>query len=138
MPINHQPNIHLDYGPHCFEAGGLEIRYGYHYSSGHELREQVIRVSAVDISPPLSADLTKIYGSLRKRIPVSEAVRLPQVVAPLKSRVEREVRVEKAGWTDTESVVCARIQDAIRKLAWQDYERLMGHHVLGADKNGRA
>jgi hypothetical protein len=169
MPIKHQLNIHLDYGPHCFEAGGLEIRYGYHYSGVHELREQVIRVSAVDISPPLSADLTEIYGSLRKRIPASETVRLPhvsvqpeietggltfvvldqaratlvpfarlyyyEVVAPLKSRVEREVRVDKSGWTDTESVVCARIQDAVRKLAWQDYERLMGHHVLGADKN---
>jgi hypothetical protein len=163
MLFKHQLSVHLDYGPTCFEPGGLEVRYGYHQSGVHELREQVIRVRASDIAPELRFDLAELYAALEKRIPIPEAVRLPhaavqpeiqpggltfvvldqsraaalpiarlyyyEVIAPLESRVERQVRAEKPDWTDLERTVCFRVQASVRKLAWADYQRLMGHHI---------
>ena len=77
MVLKHQLNIHLDYGPHCFEQWGLEVRYGYHYSGEHQLREQVIRIGENHIEPNLKTDLAFIYKALKSRIPEPELVRLP-------------------------------------------------------------
>ena len=170
MPLKHQINIHLDYGPHCFELWGLEVRYGYHYSGEHQLREQVIRIGANHIEPKLKIDLDSIYEALKSRIPEPEAVRLPHAevkptlrpagltfvvldqtrakvlpiarlyyseeVDPLGSRIERRIYLEKPDWTGTEREVCERVRKSIRKIAWNDYERLMDHHLFGAAENG--
>ena len=169
VALKHQLNIHLDYGPHCFEAWGLEIRYGYSFSGEHQLREQVIRTQASNLAPELKADLNTIYNALRVRIPEPEMVRLPHAevlpsiqpagltfvildqsraaqwpiarlyyyeeAKPLGSRIEKRVYLEKRDWTTTELVVCDRIRESIRKIAWQDYERLMGHHLFGTTRD---
>ncbi len=169
MALKHQLNIHLDYGPHCFELWGLEVRYGYHYSGEHQLREQVIRVGADHIEPKLKIDLDSIYEALKGRIPEPERVRLPHTevkptvrpagltfvvldqtramtlpiarlyyyeeIEPLGSRIERRIYLEKPDWTSAENEVCEGVRESIRKLAWKDYERLMGHHLFGAAEN---
>jgi|SRR3972149_10143605 len=166
----HQLNIHLDYGPHCFEQWGIEIRYGYHYSGEHQLREQVIRIGANRIDPELKKDLSSIYEALKNRIPKPEAVRLPHAevtpkispaglafvvldqarakalpiarlyyyeeIEPLGSRIERRIYMEKPDWKDAESEVCERVRENVRKIAWKDYEHLMGHHLFGVAENG--
>jgi len=170
MRLKHQLNIHLDYGPHCFEQWGLEIRYGYHYSGEHQLREQVLRIGANHVEPELKMNLDSIYDALKNRIPEPEAVRLPHAevkpkitpagltfvvldqkraktlpiarlyyyeeVEPLGSRIERRIYLEKHDWTDAEREVCQRVREIVRKIAWNDYERLMGHHPFGAAERG--
>jgi hypothetical protein len=170
MLLKHQLNIHLDYGPNCFEAWGLEIRYGYHYSGEHQLREQVVRIQAADLKPELKANLNAIYDALRCRIPEPDIVRLPHAVvrpsirpagmtfvvldqtradrlsiarlyyyeevAPLGSRIERRVYLEQPDWSCEEREICNHIRDVVKKMAWQDYERLMGHHLFGAAEEG--
>jgi hypothetical protein len=169
MGLKHQLNIHLDYGPTCPD-GGLEIRYGYHYSGPHQLREQVICLKQSEIAGPLRKDLAEVYSALERRIPAPENVRLPhasirpdvksggltlvvldqaraptlpmarlyyyEIVASLNSRIEGQVRVERDGWTPTELEICVRIAEGVRKLAWQDYERLIGHHLFGENDGG--
>ena len=170
MPLKHQLNIHLDYGPHCFELWGLEVRYGYHYSGEHQLREQVIQIGANRIEPELKAALDSIYESLKSRISEPTAVRLPhsavkpmvrpagltfvvldqsrakalpiarlyyyEEIEPIGSRIERRIYLENPDWKENEHVVCERVREDIRKIAWKDYERLMGHHLFGAAENG--
>jgi len=170
MPPKHQLNIHLDYGPQCFELWGLEVRYGYHYSGEHQLCEQVIRIAVNHIEPALKTDLDSIYESLKSRIPEQAAVRLthsevtPKVrpagltfvvldqsrakalpiarlyyyeeIEPIGSRIERRIYLENPDWKETEHEVCERVQENVRKIAWKDYERLMGHHLFGAAENG--
>ena len=166
MPLKHQLNVHLDYGPTC-PGGRLEIRYGYHHSGVHQLREQVLVLSRDEIPAKLRTDLTEVYAALERRIPDPDLVRLPhasirpelesggltfvvldqarasklplarlyyyETVEPLSSRIEREVRVERAGWTPSELDICSRITERIRKLAWEDYERLMGYRLFGKE-----
>jgi hypothetical protein len=75
--LKHQLNIHLDYGVHCFEPGGLEVRYGYHYSGEHQLREQVVQIPSAKLEADLKSDLDALYEMLRLRIPLPMPVRLP-------------------------------------------------------------
>ena len=165
MHLKHQLNIHLDYGIQCFESFGLEIRYSYHYSGAHKLREQVMRLKVADIEPELKADLDTIYEALRQRIPEPDIVRLPhsevqpdirpvgltfvvldqarsallpiarlyyyEEIESLKSSIERKVYLEKPDWNENELKVCKRVKNTVRRLAWQDYERLMDHNLLG-------
>ena len=170
MSLKHQLNIHLDYGPHCFELWGLEVRYGYHYSGEHQLREQVIQIGANHIEPELKTALDSIYEFLKSRIPEPAAVRLPhsevrpkvrpagltfvvldqsraqalpiarlyyyEEIEPLGSRIERRIYLEKPDWKETEHVACERVREDVRKIAWKDYEHLMGHHLFGAAEIG--
>ncbi len=170
MSPKHQLNVHLDYGPQCFEPGGLEVRYGYHYSGEHQLREQVVRIPPATIAPELKTDLDALYEILRRKIPEPEVVRLPHAairptirpagltvvvldqsraaqlpiarlyyyeeVDPLRSRIERRVYLERPGWSAPELQVCDRVRETVRKLAWQDYSRLLEHHLFGPAEEG--
>ena len=77
MSLKHQLIIHLDYGTQCFELGGLKVRYGYHYSGEHQLREQLVRIAAAELAVELKADLDAVYEILQTRIPQPSPVRLP-------------------------------------------------------------
>ena len=170
MAQKHQLNIHLDYGPNVFEPWALEVRYGYHYSGEHQLREQVLRIPSGEIGTQLAADLKELYEALRRRIPEPEMVRLPHAeiqpqilptglayvvldqaraaelpiarlyyleeVEPIGSRIERRVYLERPDWEQTELALCKRVREAVRKLAWEDYSRLMGHHLFGPEEEG--
>lgn len=170
MAQKHQLNIHLDYGPSAFEPWALEVRYGYHYSGEHELREQVLRIPAGEIGAALTADLKELYEALRRRIPEPKTMRLPHAeirrqvrptgltyvvldqaratrlpigrlyyleeVEPLRSRIERRVYLERPDWQQSELPLCKRVREAVRKLAWEDYSRLTGHHLFGPEEDG--
>jgi len=165
VALKHHLNIHLDYGPQCFEPGALEVRYGYHYSGEHQLREQVLRIPQVEIAAELKSDLDGLYDALNRRIPDPEIVRLPHAavrptvrpagltfvvldqartaqlpiarlyyyeeVEPLRSRIERRVYLERPDWSATDLPLCDRVREAVRKIAWEDYTRLLGHHLFG-------
>ncbi|MGE5219625.1 MAG: hypothetical protein ACM3SP_21700 [Chloroflexota bacterium] len=166
MPLKHQLNIHLDYGIQCFEPGGLEVRYGYHYSGEHQLREQVVQIPRAKLDPDLKSDLDALYEMLRGRIPQATPVRLPhaeivptirpggltfvvldqarqeqlpiarlyyyEIIEPIRSNIERRIYLERPDWTDNELKVCKRVREKVRKIAWDDYSGLMGHHLFGA------
>jgi len=116
--MKHQLNIHLDYQP----GGALEVRYGYHYSGQHQLREQVLSIPGPMISADLRLDLDDLYEALRGRAPAPEIV--------------RRVYLERPEWSLAELPICDRAREAVRKLAWQDYERLLGHHLFGPAEEG--
>ncbi len=162
----HQLNIHLDYGPQCFELGGLEVRYGYHYSGEHQLREQLVRIPAAELQPALKSELDVLYETMRQRIPEPASVRLPhaeirptirpggltfvvldqaratklpiarlyyyEIIEPIRSNIERRVYLEQADWTEEELETCKGIRDKVRNIAWEDYSRLIGHHLFGS------
>ena len=168
MPPKHQLNIHLDYGPNVFEPWGLEVRYGYHYSGEHQLREQVLRIPPEEIGESLTTDLAALYDALSMRILEPAMVRLPHAeirptirptgftfivldqaraellpiarlfyleeVTPLRSRIERKVYLERADWGEKEHPLCKRVRDVVRKLAWEDYSRLVGHCLFGPEE----
>jgi hypothetical protein len=170
MEYRHQLNIHLDYGPQCFQVGGLEVRYGYHYSGEHQLREQVMLIPEERLEPGLRADLDQIYAALAGRIPEPDVVRLPHAeirptirttgltfvvldqtravqlpiarlyyieeVPEVGSSIERRVYIEQPHWTVEEREVCDRVRQRVRKLAWEDYSRLIGHHLFGSAEGG--
>jgi hypothetical protein len=50
-------------------------------------------------------------------------------VGGLQSRIEGQVRMERPNWTPAELEVCERTRHGVRKLAWQDYERLIAGHL---------
>jgi len=52
-------------------------------------------------------------------------------IESLKSSIERKVYLEKPDWNENELKVCKRVKNTVRRLAWQDYERLMDHNLLG-------
>ena len=204
MSSKHQLNVHLDYGIQCFELGGLEVRYGYHYSGEHQLREQLVQIPARELEKKLATDLDALYEVLRVRIPDPSSVRLAhaeivptirpggltfvvldqarekllpiarlyyyEIVEPLRSNIERRVYLgacrelapskqesttyepslvckllilgcrplipdrllERPDWTSDELKVCRRVAEAVRKIAWNDYSHLRGHHLFGA------
>ena len=166
MSSKHQLNVHLDYGIQCFELGGLEVRYGYHYSGEHQLREQLVQIPARELEKKLATDLDALYEVLRVRIPDPSSVRLAhaeivptirpggltfvvldqarekllpiarlyyyEIVEPLRSNIERRVYLERPDWTSDELKVCRRVAEAVRKIAWNDYSHLLGHHLFGA------
>ena len=53
-----------------------------------------------------------------------------ETVEPLNSRIEGKVYLEKPDWVEEELLICRRVKQAARKLTWEDYERLIGHHLL--------
>jgi hypothetical protein len=77
---------------------------------------------------------------------VLDEARAPQVpiarlyyyeeVAPLASSIGDQVSIERSGWTVPELTICKRIQDPVRKLAWEDCSRLMEHRLLGPAEEG--
>lgn len=73
--MKHQLIIHLDYSPDVLSPPS-EIRYSYPLSGPHELKEQVVHVSAAEISNQVKESLDDLREALLGRIE-AKSVRLP-------------------------------------------------------------
>jgi len=83
--FRHYLDTHIDYWLDENEQllGPVEVRYGYHYSGVHHLREQVVQVPVTGMSTAESDRLIAVYQILKGRIPAPKPVRLPHaIVAP--------------------------------------------------------
>jgi hypothetical protein len=75
--LRHQLNIHCDYGPNAAKPDTLSVKYGYHYSGAHQLRQQSVEIPIANVDRKLRSALDSIVNVLVSRIPPSQTVRLP-------------------------------------------------------------
>ena len=55
-----------------------------------------------------------------------------EIVEQIRSNIERRVYLEQPDWTDEELETCKGIRDKVKKIAWEDYSHLIGHHLFGS------
>ena len=93
-----------------------------------------VRLPHAEIVPTLRPTLLTLVVQDQSRAPQLPIARLNyhEEVAELRSRFDREVRLEGPNWSPGDLVVAQRVRAAVRKLAWQDYRRLVGHHLFDA------
>ena len=76
------PATALDENGHL--SGAVQVRYGYHYSGEHHLREQLVQVAVPSLTAAESELLTSVFHMVRERIPAPTPVRLPHAtVVPI-------------------------------------------------------
>lgn len=95
----------------------------------------VVRLPHAAVTPAVESGLLTFVVLDQARASTLPFARLYyyETVAPLDSRIEREIRVERDNWTAEEIHCCFDVAHRVRKLAWRDYERLMGYHLFGND-----
>jgi hypothetical protein len=97
-----------------------------------------VRLPHAEVEPtirPAGLTFVVLDQARAPQLPIARLYYYEEVL-PLNSRIERRVYLEGPDWTATEMPICERVREAVRKLAWQDYERLLRHHLFGPSEDG--
>lgn len=93
---------------------------------------ELVRLPHAEIKPhirPTGLTYVVLDQARAEKMPVARLYYLEEV-EPIKSRIERRIYLEKPDWDPDETELCKRVRAAVRKLAWEDYSRLVDHHLF--------
>lgn len=89
------------------------------------------RLPHAEITPSIRRAITTIVIQDQRpnRTPLARLYYLEEI-KEIGSRIERQVRMEPRDFSPSERASWSRLRAAIKRIAWEDYKRLVGAHLF--------
>ena len=91
-----------------------------------------VRLPHAAFLPEVAYGILTLVAQDQKRVPELPKARLYyyETIRALKSQAELQIHRGRGDWSASELPVATRCAQAVKKIAWLDYERLVGEHLF--------